>query len=541
LDIYMLNNISLRVRLMGTMGVVGLLLVFVGLLGLFSARSMNAALHDVYSHEMVSIVQIDQAKNALSRARFTFERAGYRPDDAGVAKTIERGNGFIADSDKAWQLYLALPRDAVEDKLAASVEKARRAYIDQGLVEIGKAVQAGDNARTETLFMKALTPLFRDYNAASGELDDYQVKQAKEYFDASTSQYNTLRTAVIGAVIVGAIFIVLSGLSLLRAVMDPLEQALGHFDAMAQGNLATHIEVTSRNETGRLLEGLARMQAQLSQTVRSVRDSSTSIANATAEIAAGNLNLSSRTEEQAGGLEETASSLEELTATVRNNAENARQANQLAAGASDVAVRGGHLVAKVVDTMGLIKDSSRRIVDIIGVIDAIAFQTNILALNAAVEAARAGEQGRGFAVVATEVRSLAHRSASAAKEIKELITTSVANVDAGSELVNRAGTTMQEIVTSVARVTDIMGEITTAGEEQSAGIEQINLAVAHMDEATQQNSALVEEASAAASSLQEQATALADLVGAFQLDNVAAPHHARGQRTQALLGVAASR
>jgi methyl-accepting chemotaxis protein-1 (serine sensor receptor) len=541
LDIYMLNNISLRVRLMGTMGVVGLLLVFVGLLGLFSARSMNAALHDVYSHEMVSIVQIDQAKNALSRARFTFERAGYRPDDAGVAKTIERGNGFIADSDKAWQLYLALPRDAVEDKLAASVEKARRAYIDQGLVEIGKAVQAGDNARTETLFMKALTPLFRDYNAASGELDDYQVKQAKEYFDASTSQYNTLRTAVIGAVIVGAIFIVLSGLSLLRAVMDPLEQALRHFDAMAQGNLATHIEVTSRNETGRLLEGLARMQAQLSQTVRSVRDSSTSIANATAEIAAGNLNLSSRTEEQAGGLEETASSLEELTATVRNNAENARQANQLAAGASDVAVRGGHLVAKVVDTMGLIKDSSRRIVDIIGVIDAIAFQTNILALNAAVEAARAGEQGRGFAVVATEVRSLAHRSASAAKEIKELITTSVANVDAGSELVNRAGTTMQEIVTSVARVTDIMGEITTAGEEQSAGIEQINLAVAHMDEATQQNSALVEEASAAASSLQEQATALADLVGAFQLDNVAAPHHARGQRTQALLGVAASR
>jgi methyl-accepting chemotaxis protein-1 (serine sensor receptor) len=269
---------------------------------------------------------------------------------------------------------------------------------------------------------------------------------------------------------------------------------------------------------GKLMGGLIKMQDQMSNTVSSIRTGSSAIATASAEIASGNLDLSRRTENQAAALEETASSLEELTSTVRQNADNARQANQLALSAQDVAGKGGQLVSQVVDTMGTINSSSRKIADIIGVIDGIAFQTNILALNAAVEAARAGEQGRGFAVVATEVRNLAQRSAAAAKEIKELITASVEQVDAGTQLVDKAGATMNEIVSSVERVTSIMTEIMIAGEEQSEGINQINQAIVSMDEVTQQNAALVEEAAAAANAMQEQAAQLEEMVSTFKLD-----------------------
>jgi methyl-accepting chemotaxis protein len=271
-------------------------------------------------------------------------------------------------------------------------------------------------------------------------------------------------------------------------------------------------------DSGSLLAGMEKMRASLANLVREVRAGTDTIATSAGEISHGNLDLSSRTEQQASSLEETASSMEELTGTVRQNADNARQANVLAASASEVAKRGGVVVSQVVDTMNSINESSKRIVDIISVIDGIAFQTNILALNAAVEAARAGEQGRGFAVVASEVRNLAQRSAAAAKEIKALIGDSVSKVDSGGKLVEQAGATMGEIVQSITRVTDIMSEIASASQEQSSGIEQVNEAISQMDQVTQQNAALVEEAAAAATSMQEQAAALAQLVGTFRLE-----------------------
>ncbi|MES2040149.1 MAG: methyl-accepting chemotaxis protein, partial [Pseudomonadota bacterium] len=305
-----------------------------------------------------------------------------------------------------------------------------------------------------------------------------------------------------------------------RVVARPLQEAVRVARTVASGDLTSDIQVKTKDETGQLLQALKEMNASLLSVVSEVRTGTDLIATASTEIANGNMDLSARTESQAGSLEETASSMEELTSTVKHNSDNARQANQLSHSASAVAQKGGSVVSQVVDTMGSINESSKKIVDIIAVIDGIAFQTNILALNAAVEAARAGEQGRGFAVVASEVRNLAQRSASAAKEIKTLINDSVEKVDLGTRLVDQAGITMQEVVDSVRRVSDIISEITAAGAEQSSGIDQINTAIIQMDQVTQQNAALVEEAAAAAGALQEQAANLSRVVGVFKLHNV---------------------
>ncbi|AKU23417.1 methyl-accepting chemotaxis protein [Massilia sp. NR 4-1] len=347
----------------------------------------------------------------------------------------------------------------------------------------------------------------------------YQSQLMTEDGQAAAAAAHDATIMMISMLVLATLLSAVGGYLITRSVTVPINEAVDLAETVARGDLSTHISVTRKDETGRLLNALKEMVDSLTRTVGAVRNSSDTITTASAEIAAGNLDLSSRTEQQASSLEETASSMEELTSTVKQNADNARQANQLVVSAAEFAQRGGQVVGEVVSTMGSIKESSSKIVDIIGVIDGIAFQTNILALNAAVEAARAGEQGRGFAVVASEVRNLAQRSASAAKEIKTLIDDSVQKVDAGGRLVDDAGATMQQIVNSVQQVADIMNEITMASQEQSQGIEQVNVAITEMDTTTQQNAALVEQAAAAAGSMQEQAVRLSEAVAVFRLSD----------------------
>jgi methyl-accepting chemotaxis protein-1 (serine sensor receptor) len=538
----MLSKLTLRFRLIATLAVLGLLIAAIGVLGIYGMRSNHAALEQVYSNQLASSIAINNSKNFLNRARFGLDRAVFHPDAPDVAKTIARAKGFIDDANKSWQTYLSMPRDGEEAALAKTLETERTRYINDGMLALATAIEQGNVERIEALSMKEMTALYGVFDKASVALDGYQLATARHEFESSLALFTTLMWAAGLSIVFGLVLAIVSSVLLLRAIMRPLEQAIGHFDAMAHGDLSTTVVVDRQDEMGALLKGLASMQEQLSGTVRSVRDSSMSIATASAEIAAGNMNLSGRTEQQASSLEETASSLEELTSTVQHNADNVRQANNVARSASEVAIRGGKLVGDVVETMSAINASSKRIVDIISVIDGIAFQTNILALNAAVEAARAGEQGRGFAVVASEVRNLAQRSAAAAKEIKELIGTSVTNVEAGTALVDSTGTTMNEIVSSVKRVSDIMAEILAAGEEQTSGIGQINEAVSLMDQATQQNAALVEEAAAATGALQEQAQALQQMVSVFKVDAQATgQQHGRalGHKAQQRIAIAA--
>ncbi|GGY78419.1 methyl-accepting chemotaxis protein [Pseudoduganella plicata] len=519
----MLHRLSIRTRLIATMAILGLIIVFIGLLGIYGMRSVNASLEDVYSDQLQSSIAIAEAKNHLSRARLAQDRGVFHPESPDLEKLLERVNSFIVKSDNAWQRYMALEQGPEEQTLADVVAQTRKAMIEQGLNAMSTALRSGDKARIDQLAMTDMQKLFSAFSDASDKLDQYQVDASREEFEASQKLYGTVLTLSIGAVLGGLVLMVVTSVVLMRAIMAPLREALGHFDAMSSGDLSRTVDTSRHDEMGTLLKGLDAMQRQLAVTVTAVREGSGSIAVASAEIADGNLDLSRRTEQQAASLEETASSLEELTATVRQNADNARQANQMVGSASTVAQQGGQLVAQVVNTMGTITESSHKIVDIIAVIDGIAFQTNILALNAAVEAARAGEQGRGFAVVASEVRNLAQRSAAAAKEIKALIDSSVANVNTGSALVDQAGCTMTQIVTSVAQVADIMTEIMSASTEQSAGIDLIHNAVVQMDQVTQQNAALVEEAAAAAGALQEQAATLEETVSVFRLQQATAP------------------
>ncbi|MGE5526611.1 MAG: methyl-accepting chemotaxis protein [Rhodospirillaceae bacterium] len=420
----------------------------------------------------------------------------------------------------------------LDKAMAATPELKQRLEgpAQEALKQAKSAIQIADRhiAQTDNLtyavesYVSALTAAMQAQHA----LNDVALAQMDELLQRRVrAEWGKLGIVLggIGAIIALAAAL---GLAIGRSVTRPLKEAVSLAEKVAAGDLTSNIQVNSSDEVGQLLHALRSMNDSLRNIAGEVRSGTESITAASKQLSAGNSDLSQRTEEQASSLEQTASSMEQLTSTVKQNADNAMQANQLAAGASDVAVQGGKVVGKVVETMSSINDSSRKIVDIIGVIDGIAFQTNILALNAAVEAARAGEQGRGFAVVAGEVRSLAQRSAAAAKEIKDLITDSVSKVEAGSALVDQAGKTMDAVVSSVQRVTDIIAEIAAASREQTEGIEQVNQAIAQMDEVTQQNAALVEEAAAAAESMEEQAQRLADAVAVFKVGEAPEQHPA---------------
>ncbi|MBT2337262.1 MCP four helix bundle domain-containing protein [Variovorax paradoxus] len=512
-----MKNLKIGMRLGIGFALVLALMACIAGIGVFRLQGVGDAVQEMVQRSLVKErLAANWLLNTSSNSVRTF--ALVKSNDAEVQAYLQKQMSTTSERISETQTRLEAMLDSPDEQaISADIKEKRTQYV--GLRNaILKLKAEGKQDEAARLTNDKLVPMLEVYDASIRGMLTHQagrIDKAAEAVDSldRAGRMNVIVLAV-AALLLGAVLAWL----LTRSITRPLNEAVRVAQTVAGGDLTSRIESSSRDETGQLMDALKNMNASLAQVVGGVRHGTDAIATASGQIAAGNQDLSSRTEEQASSLEQTAASMEELTSTVKQNADNARQANQLALSASEVAVKGGNVVGQVVDTMASINASSKKIVDIIGVIDGIAFQTNILALNAAVEAARAGEQGRGFAVVASEVRSLAQRSGAAAKEIKGLIDDSVGKVDAGSALVGEAGRTMQEIVGSVKRVTDIIGEITAASQEQSTGIEQVNQAIAQMDQVTQQNAALVEEAAAAAQSMQEQAASLVQAVSVFRLE-----------------------
>ncbi|KQR79582.1 chemotaxis protein [Burkholderia sp. Leaf177] len=516
----MLKNWSIRT----TLTLVGLL--FVGFAAVVAALSLNGlrsagnSLSTLADSDMVSVRALNDASSYLLRARVTLDRVRSL-DEAGktdeAKKAIDRGQFLLDKSNENWKLFLSTPKRTLPQAMLDEVVAKRDTLMREGVDPEFIAIRANDLPAYHAIADTKISPMFVALDTAASAVVDFTQKHADTLRADTQANITLLIEVITGVMVLAVLTLVATRFAMGGMIVQPINDAVDHFERIARGDLTRSAHTDKTNEIGRLFAGIERMRVNLTAMVGSVHHGAESIDVGAREIASGNTDLSQRTEEQAASLQETASSMEQLTSTVKQNAENARQASQLAVNASDIASRGGEVVEQVVDTMNAISSSSSKVVDIIGVIEGIAFQTNILALNAAVEAARAGEEGRGFAVVAGEVRSLAQRSAAAAKEIKSLIGDSTAKVESGSQLVARAGTTMDEIVQAVRRVTDIMGEISAASDEQSQGIEQVSRAVGQMDEVTQQNAALVEEAAAAAASLEEQTRKLKDVVGHWQV------------------------
>ncbi|WP_284508067.1 methyl-accepting chemotaxis protein [Caballeronia sp. GAOx1] len=508
-------TLSIRARIALTMTFLGALLCLCVAFGLLGMNSINSSAKDVSNNTLPSINALGVSDVYLGRARLALDRYALAPDAPDASGLPARARKFLADSDDWYKKYDVIPRSPEEDALAKDVVDAR-ADMRKQIEAFASAIEKREQADVTRLAMKDLPASYNRASDAFKKLKEFQLTDAAHQDAENDRQFSTLRISGVVALILGIAAAASGWYFLRRAIMTPLAEALGHFEHISAGDLTRDVTIKTQDEMGQLLAGIATMKSKLADTVGTVRVSSEAIASASKQIAAGNTDLSSRTEQQAASLQETAASMEELTSTVKQNSDNASQASGLADNANVVANEGAAIVGEVIETMAGIEQSSAKIAEIIGMIEGIAFQTNILALNAAVEAARAGEQGRGFAVVASEVRSLAQRSSAAAKEIKELIETSGGRVQAGTELVARAGETMQRVGTAIQRVTDIMGEIASASNEQSRGIEQVNQAIAQMDEVTQQNAALVEEAAAAAGSMEDQAKQLTAAVGVFR-------------------------
>ncbi|WP_290429041.1 methyl-accepting chemotaxis protein [Ideonella oryzae] len=522
----------------------GLLLVLLSVLAGVSAMQMSRLAGNA-NYYAVNLVPSYEAEHEISQRLDDVRRYGFRHILSKSTQEMDQIEGKIAENRRELEQALDhYAKDLVSDdedrRDMEAVQTAMKDYDAQwAKVQAVSRLTPSNPGKTDEAVQLMNGPAFESYQTvqkAIGQWWAYNVKLAKDQDVASHATEQSARWILVALTLAALVLGIGAAWVITRSIIVPIQQAVDLATTVAQGDLTSRVYTEGRDETAQLLQALDRMQTSLASVVSTVRQNAESIATASSQIAQGNLDLSSRTEEQASALEETAATMEELGSTVRHNADSAKQANQLAQGASSVAVQGGEVVGQVVTTMQEINESSRKIGDIIGVIDGIAFQTNILALNAAVEAARAGEQGRGFAVVAGEVRSLAQRSADAAREIKALIGRSVEQVEKGTTLVDRAGQTMGEIVSSIRRVSDIVGEISSASAEQSNGVSQVGEAVSQMDQATQQNAALVEESAAAADSLKNQARHLVEAVAVFRLSTgsshapmaapVSAPVHA---------------
>ncbi|CAM3882880.1 methyl-accepting chemotaxis protein [Castellaniella denitrificans] len=511
-----MRNLKIGTRLALGFGLIIILLLIMSGIGAWRMIDSQRANDNLEERQAANALILQWARQVEVNANQALAAANLtNPDVLAVFKKgMDASDKQAADIRAKIEAMITSPEAKA---LYASTMKVRDTYV-QGRTQAFKDLDNGDYAKADTFFNQEMPKITARYIAEIDKLSQFQGDFVARLFNESEQStklgLSILAVATLLALILGPLFAWL----VTRSITQPLRRAVDLAGTVARRDLSRDIQPQGKDEVTLLEQALRNMGHDLRNAVSEIRTGSDAIASASAQISAGNLDLSSRTEEQASSLAETAATMEEITATVRQNADNAQQANTLAASAAKTATDGGAIVAELVSTMGEINAKSQQVADIIGVIDSIAFQTNILALNAAVEAARAGEQGRGFAVVASEVRALAQRSAGAAKEIKGLIDTSVESAAKGNEQASRAGATMQDIVDSINRVTDIMGEISAASREQTTGIEEINSAVTQMDDVTRQNASLVEESAAAASSLQEQADTLARLVATFTLN-----------------------
>jgi methyl-accepting chemotaxis protein-1 (serine sensor receptor) len=512
-----MNRLSISARLFVLLGLLSALLLIVGGIGVVGLSRTNEGLRSVYEDRTVCLGELDAIMRASLQNDRLISEAVLARNPGSLPVTLEQIAANSAAIDKNLSAYLASFLTPEEKELADEFVAARKVYREQGLRPAADALRRADFAAAEHFLAEGMHAHYERVRKAGDALIKLQLDEAAREYARSVARYEIVRWTAVSSIALGVAAALALGWRLVRGIRASLQYAASVSDAIARGDLTQAVELRGNDEVTRLLAAMRAMRDSLSGIVSQVRTGVDSVSTASAQIAAGNQDLSSRTEAQASSLEETAASMEQLTSTVHQTAENAKTANQLALSASTAAEQGGAVVREVVATMGEITAASKKIAEIINVIDGIAFQTNILALNAAVEAARAGEQGRGFSVVAGEVRNLAQRSAQAAREIKLVIGDSVGKVDDGSRLVNEAGRSMDAIVQQVKRVTDLISEITSAALEQSAGIGQVNEAVTQMDHATQKNAALVEQSAAAAASLQEQAQSLAGAVSVFHL------------------------
>jgi len=516
-SIMFLSRFKVGHRLAAGFALVTAFMIGSTLLGVSKLSSVNDGTNLIVRDRYPKVALANQILDRISEVAIDSRNALNTDDAAETAAELQRIEKIRAEASASLSQLGQSMSTGKGHELFQAIQDARARYRSSQ-EEFQKLLAQGRKQEARTVLVEKMNSAQGEYMSRVRALVAYGGELMKASADAAASEYKAARNLMIELATLAVLLAVAGAYLVTRSITGPLTHAVEVARKVASGDLTSHIVVTSKDETGELMQALKDMNESLVRLVGQVRAGTDTIATASSQIAAGNQDLSARTEQQASSLEETASSMEELTATVKQNGDNARQANDMARSASEVAARGGALAAQVVHTMDQINASSRRIADIIGVIDGIAFQTNILALNAAVEAARAGEQGRGFAVVASEVRNLAQRSAAAAKEVKALIHDSVSKIGDGTGLVQRAGDTMNEIVASVHRVTGIMGEIAAASVEQSTGIEQVSQAVGQMDQVTQQNAALVEEAAAASGAMYDQAMSLAKLVSVFKME-----------------------